>query len=78
MRKLTTWETKEVFVIINMEIRGIIIEMWVGTTLEMVGMIDHQTESKETGKTKLGIEMIVVMCMFPQVVENEQMVVQQI
>lgn len=43
MRKLTTWETKEVYKIITLDIKGIIPEIQVKTTLEMVNMIDHQT-----------------------------------
>lgn len=48
MKKLTIWGTKEVFVIITLDIRGIIHEMQVETTPEMVSMIGHQKESKET------------------------------
>ena len=43
MRKLTTWETKEVFKIITLDIRVIILEMQVRTTLEMeINMVNHQ------------------------------------
>jgi len=44
MRKLTTWETKEISRIITLEIRVTILEMQVGTMLGMVSMIGQQIE----------------------------------
>lgn len=43
MRKLTNWGTKEAYEIISLE-------MQVEITPDMVHMIDHKTESKETRK----------------------------
>ena len=54
MMKLTTWEIKEVFEIITRDIKGTILEIQVGTTPDTVSIIDHQIESKETGKIELG------------------------
>lgn len=51
MRKITIWETKEVFVIITLDNRGIIHEIQVGTTLKIVNMIHKLTKSKETERT---------------------------
>ena len=41
----------------------------------MVNMIDHEIESKETGRIEIGIEMTLVMYIWPHVSYKERMVI---
>lgn len=62
MRRLITWEMKEFPGIITWETKVTIIEMQVGMTQGKDSVVVQQTENWETSRTRIGTEMIRVVC----------------